>query len=141
MWWWKHFLKTFFWVALSSGLAKDNNTREITGQQLLNFLFPISYLLWISIWRNYLKSKPNDVTTISFILETLEYVQMEDFKYLSWIGNSLVGDRPTVRPETERIIFYSRQPVLYIYILYSLNSSAMKSKFILPWQSTFTIIT
>ena len=60
-----------------------------------------------------MKSKPNDVATISFILETVEYVQMEDFKYLSWIGNSLVGDRQTVRPETEteteKIIFHSRQ--------------------------------
>ena len=81
----------------------------------MNLLFPISYID-VDIWRNYLKSKPNDVTTISFILETLEYVQMEDFKYLSWIGNSLVGDCPTVRPETERIIFYTRQPSVY-YIL------------------------
>ena len=90
-----------------------------------------------------MKSKPNDVATISFILETVEYVQMEDFKYLSWIGNSLVGDRQTVRLETETENNIPLQTAGYGYILLCsvLHSTAMKSKFILPWQSTTTIIT
>ena len=79
---------------------------EIT---ILELEFTISNIVDVDIWGNYLKSKPNDVTTISFILETLEYVQMEDFKYLSWIGNSLEGTvrQSDLRPETEKIIFYS----------------------------------